>query len=69
MTKGVLLARSTLIAAAVASGVHDSYEGAVKAMVRTARRQEPDGSRAAVYAARYGKYLAAVGALKSFFIK
>lgn len=57
------------IAAAVASGVHDSYEGAVKAMVRTARRQEPDGSRAAVYAARYGKYLAAVGALKSFFIK
>lgn len=52
------------IAAAVACGLHPSYEAAVRAMTRTARRHEPDPLRAATYAARYAKYTRAVERLK-----
>jgi L-xylulokinase len=55
------------LAAAVACGIHGSYEQAATAMTRVARRQEPNRALAAVYAARYRKYLAAVTALGSFF--
>jgi len=55
------------IAAAVACGVYDSYEQAVAAMTRVARRQQPNPDLASVYASRYHKYLAAVEALGSFF--
>jgi L-xylulokinase len=55
------------LAAAVACGVHGSYEQAVAAMTRVARRQEPDRALAEVYAARYCKYRAAVAALGPFF--
>ena len=55
------------LAAAVACGVHGSYEQAVAAMTRVARRQEPDSALAEVYAARYRKYRAAVAALGPFF--
>jgi L-xylulokinase len=55
------------LAAAVACGVHGSYEQAAAAMTRVARRQEPDKARAEVYAARYRKYRAAVAALEPFF--
>jgi len=55
------------LAAAVACGVHGSYEQAVAAMTRVARRQEPDRALAEVYAARYRKYRAAVAALGPFF--
>lgn len=56
------------IAAAVACGVHPSYEAAVSAMTRVARRHEPDASRSEIYAGRYEKYLRAVEALKGFFV-
>jgi len=55
------------VAAAVACGLYPSYEAAVAAMTRVARRHEPDASRRAVYEARYAKYLKAVEALKTFF--
>ena len=55
------------IAAAVACGLHPSYEVAVAAMTRVARRHTPNPSRGEVYAGRYEKYLRAVGALKGFF--
>ena len=55
------------LAAAVACGAQQSYEHAVAAMTRVARRQEPNRSLAAVYAARYQKYSAAVAALGPFF--
>jgi L-xylulokinase len=55
------------LAAAVACGIHGSYEQAATAMTRVARRQEPNRALAAVYAARYRKYLAAVTALGPFF--
>ena len=55
------------IAAAVACGVYASYEQAVAAMTRVARRQQPNPDLACVYAARYHKYLAAVEALGPYF--
>ena len=55
------------IAAAVACGVYGSYELAVAAMTRVARRQEPNPDLAAVYASRYHQYLAAVAALGPYF--
>ncbi len=53
------------VAGAVASGVHDSYESAVAAMCRIARRYEPNPDLADVYSARYQRYLKCVDALKS----
>jgi L-xylulokinase len=53
------------IAAAVACGMQPSYEAAVKAMTRVARRQEPDPRRRDVYTARYEKYLKAVDRIKN----
>jgi len=55
------------IAAAVASGLYPSYEAAVAAMTRVARRHEPDPAHRGVYEARYAKYLKAVAALKDYF--
>jgi len=55
------------VAAAVACGIYPSYEAAVAAMTRVARRHEPDPARRNVYAVRYAKYLKAVEALKDFF--
>jgi len=55
------------VAAAVASGIYPSYEAAVAAMTRVARRHEPDPLRRDLYATRYAKYLQAVDALKGFF--
>jgi L-xylulokinase len=55
------------IAAAVACGLYPSYEKAVAAMTRVARRHEPDPARREIYALRYAKYLKAVEALKNFF--
>ncbi|MEI7899582.1 MAG: FGGY-family carbohydrate kinase [bacterium] len=55
------------ITAAVACGLYPSYETAVAAMTRVARRHEPDPERRGLYAARYAKYLKAVEALKVFF--
>ena len=55
------------IAAAVACGLHPSYEAAVAAMTRVARRHEPNPALRGVYALRYAKYLKAVEALKEFF--
>ena len=55
------------VAAAVACGIYPSYEAAVAAMTRVARRHEPDASRSDVYATRYARYLKAVQALKAFF--
>jgi L-xylulokinase len=55
------------VAAAVACGLHASYEQAVAAMTRVARRFEPNPLLEGVYRARYEKYLKAVKALKGFF--
>lgn len=55
------------VAAAVACGLYPSYETAVVAMTRVARRYEPDSARRSVYAIRYAKYLKAVESLKTFF--
>jgi L-xylulokinase len=51
------------IVAAVASGCHPSYEEAVRAMVRFARRQEPDPSRKALYDAKFRRYQQVIEAL------
>ncbi len=53
------------VAAAVACGIYDSYESAVAAMCRVARRHEPNPEMAEVYAARYQRYLKYVDALKT----
>jgi len=55
------------VAAAVACGIHPTYEAAVAAMTRVARRHDPDPARREIYAARYAKYLKAVSALRDFF--
>ncbi len=55
------------VAAAVACGVHPSYEAAVAAMTRVARRHAPNPALREVYEARYAKYLKAVGALRDYF--
>jgi len=55
------------VAAAVACGLYPSYEAAVAAMTRVARRHEPNPALRDVYAARYAKYLKAVGVLRDFF--
>jgi len=36
-------------------------------MTRVSRRYEPDAARATIYAERYGRYCAAIAALKPFF--
>jgi len=51
------------IAAAVAVGCHAGYADAVSAMTRIARRQEPDSSKAAVYAESFNRYKAVAAAL------
>ncbi|HUT32282.1 MAG TPA: FGGY-family carbohydrate kinase [Planctomycetota bacterium] len=53
------------IAAAVAAGCYASYEEAVGAMVRFARRQEPDRSRKALYDAKFERYHQTIRALDS----
>ena len=55
------------VAAAVACGIHPSYEAAVAAMTRIARRHTPDPLRRDFYALRYERYLKAVESLRSFF--
>ena len=55
------------VAGAVACGLYGSYEEAIVAMTRVARRYEPDAARAKIYAERYGRYCAAVAALRPFF--
>lgn len=58
-------ARGAAIAAAVAAGVYATFEQAVGAMVRFARRQEPDRSRQGLYNAKFARYRAAIRALDS----
>ena len=53
------------IAAAVAAGCYASYEEAVGAMVRFARRQEPDRSRKGLYDAKFERYHQTIRALDS----
>lgn len=48
------------ILAAVGTGIHDSIEQAVKAMVRTCQRIEPDPKRAQLYSTLYEKTYAKV---------
>ncbi len=55
------------IAAAVACGLYPSYEEAVAAMTRVARRYEPNPLLGEIYTLRYEKYLKAVKALRGFF--
>lgn len=55
------------IAGAVASGLYASYEAAIPAMTRMARRYEPNPERAAIYAKRYAGYSKACQALKAFY--
>ena len=57
------------VAGAVACGLYASYEAAIPAMTRVSRRYEPDPVRGKVYAERYGRYCAAIAALKPFFAK
>ena len=45
------------ISAAVASGIHPSYEDACAAMVRFARSHQPNGALAELYAKKYARYL------------
>jgi len=52
------------IAASVAAGCHDSYEQAVKAMVKTARIQQPNLAMKAHYAAKYKRYKQVIAALE-----
>jgi len=51
------------IAAAVAAGCYRSYEEAVAAMVRFARRQEPNRSRKGLYDAKVARYHQTIRAL------
>jgi L-xylulokinase len=51
------------IAAGVAAGVYKDYAEAIGAMVRFSRRQEPDPSRAGLYAAKYERWLKTIDAL------
>ncbi|HOD82673.1 MAG: L-xylulose/3-keto-L-gulonate kinase [Planctomycetes bacterium ADurb.Bin126] len=51
------------ICAAVAAGVHPSYEAAVGAMVRFSRVQEPQSDKAALYQAKFDRYQKVVQAL------
>ena len=53
------------IAAAVAAGCYASYQEAVAAMVRFARRQEPDPSRKGLYDAKFARYHQTIRALDS----
>lgn len=55
------------IAAAVACGLYGSYEEAVAAMTRLARRHVPNHSRRDIYALRYAAYKKVIEALKGFF--
>jgi len=55
------------VAGAVACGLYPSYEAAIPAMTRISRRYEPNPANAAIYAERYGRYCAAIAALKPFF--
>lgn len=56
------------IAGAVASGLYPSYEVAIPAMTRIARRYEPNPERAAIYAKRYARYSKACQVLKAFYV-
>jgi L-xylulokinase len=55
------------IAGAVASGLYPTYDAAITAMTRVARRYEPDSARAAIVAKRYAIYSKACQALKAFY--
>jgi len=54
------------IAAAVAAGCYPGYREAVAAMVRFARRQDPDPKQKDVYEAKYARYHQAIAALDGF---
>ncbi|HPD13811.1 MAG TPA: FGGY-family carbohydrate kinase [Planctomycetota bacterium] len=51
------------IAAAVAAGIYATFEEAVDAMVRFARRREPDRSRQSLYDAKFERYHRTIRAL------
>lgn len=51
------------IAAAVATGIYSTFEEAVGAMVRLARRQEPDRARRGLYDAKFERYHQSIRAL------
>jgi L-xylulokinase len=55
------------IAGAVASGLYPTYDAAITAMTRMARRYEPNLLRADIYATRYAAYTKACQALKAFY--
>ena len=56
-------ALGTAICAAVAAGIYPDYPSACAAMVRIARRFEPDPRRADVYRAKYARYRQLLSAL------
>jgi L-xylulokinase len=55
------------IAGAVATGLYPTYDAAITAMTRMARRYEPNLLRADIYATRYAAYTKACQALKAFY--
>jgi L-xylulokinase len=55
------------IAGAVATGLYPSFEDAIRAMTRMARRYEPNPLRAEIYATRYAAYSKACTALKTVY--
>lgn len=52
------------IAAAVACGLHPSFEEAVDAMTRVAGRHAPDAAAGQVYAEKYARYQRVIAALE-----
>jgi L-xylulokinase len=55
------------IAGAVASGLYPTYDTAITAMTRVARRYEPNLASAAMFAKRYAIYCKACQSLKAFY--
>jgi L-xylulokinase len=55
------------IAGAVATGLYPTYDAAITAMTRMARRYEPNLLREEIYATRYATYTKACQALKAFY--
>jgi len=55
------------IAGAVAAGIYPTYDTAITAMTRVARRYEPNAARAEINAKRYAIYSKACQALKAFY--
>ena len=52
------------ICASVAAGCHPGYAEACRAMVKIARRQEPDPANRDVYATKYDRYRSVLAALE-----